>query len=1836
MFTIFQEGIGTAGALGTVKDFGLDKLSKFFTSFAGSATLGIATFFAMKKALEALSDAYNLSYDSAMKNTQANVDSFNTTKSEIENLESEAQQYKDTLSSLSDKYEVDLSGIESIDEMITKLRQSGKLELTDEAELAKIDSQNAALERQLAIKEKLLLSQQKQAASDARDALGRGEQSVAQQVAQFVPGGKKRYQGQVNNVGVVEAVNENVLAIQEYENAIEKAEKAMKDLDPDSKAWKEQEENINSYNEAIEKLTEDLNTKETDLTTLLSAFSVNGEGLVALDGFEKEFKSVKDAVENINNINLSPAEQKLAKIESFFDGSSSKNAIKDRLLEIAKSGDSAQTVSGYLESIGINLKNAGLDADSLNKYFAEMADSAGKAADATEKVNNNLTVSDIETAFGSENAGDDYVALADYIKQAKELYDQGLVGTDDFKSVAEMMSYNIDSSTKSFEKGYKKLKSYFKEDKDGNLTGQGVHNFLTDIQDLNKGYATFNKETGKWDINIENTAQAAKELGIGVGVFESILGRIKDYDNVGDFEFTSAVKEFAEAKTSLEGLKTTMEELEDGDRKNALEEKLAKWNPMIEKAEEDLASLPDEVVTELKFEYDLAEIQKLIDELNNKWEQGDRSAETGAARNVTKEQYREERERQTGYTEANDENYASSYAKIDELSADFGKATTDKAREDLQEQISAIMEMQNAFQDALANGENVDWETFINSDHAKELMQDLVDTGEVTKSEIMDILGVDISMPVHFDFIGDATPEKIEAQMEDLDVGSTIEFTANLDGVEEQVKAIKNEDGTITYELVETGEELDLHKNGTVTYKNGGQEPPKPLSTVVNYLMGGQADPVPKDADVNYAWKSQDDPKDRTAYVTYRTRAGGGAGQLAGTAHIGGSLPTSYSRAYAVGTLQDDSWLKSHWKTKKGEYALTGEEGVEIVAHGNEWWTVGDRGAEFSYIPSDSVVFNAKQSKELLTRGWINGRGKSYLGGTAYLGKASGNFNFDGGTSKYNSSSKTSSKNKSSSKSKISNSSSKDEAEKLDWIERKIKAVELAIESLGRTADAAYINWADRNGALSKQISKVSEEISIQKKAYDRYIKEANSVGLSSTYKKKVQDGTIDIQSIKSEKLRNQISEYQKWYDKAIDAKTAAEELKDELADLAQQKFDNVVTQYENELSGIEHQLEMIEGSIDLIETKGYLVSSDMYKQVETNQNSQLKQLKAQKTAMEEALSTAMKEGKIKKNSEMWYEMQSEIWDVDEAIQQMNIDLAETKNNIREADWELFDKTQELLGAIQEESDFLIDLMSEMKMFNKDTAAITDEGLATLGLHAVNYNAYMSQAADYAAELKKINDELAKEENKNNVELLERRDELLEQQRDMIRSAEDEKYAIKDIVSDGYDAFLEAMDKLIDKRKEMLDTVADLYDYEKNITEQTEEIARLEKQLVAYQGDSSEEAKSTIQQLKVDLEEAKENLEETEMDQYLKDQEIMLDTFRDQTEQWLNSRLDNIDLLIQGVIDATNGSSEKIAQTLDALAKSMGYDLTDSMADIWGIGTDTPVENVVQEVVNGVIENTTSTETAMDDIREFAEKLPEKDNTTSSSTGSTTSSKPTTSTSTSTSTTSQTSKDTSKSTSTTTAKEIKVGGKINAKGAKIYDYAGDKSGERQYYRNDPIYKVLAIKNGYLKVRHHKLKSGVTGWFKKGDVKAYKTGGLVDETGLAWLDGTKRKPEMVLDAKDTENLIELKTLLKEQSILGNLTKVNESLFSDKITSYQDMMFSDVGAYTPKFIPSVERNVSLKVDIGDIQMYGVNDPETFAINLKDALIHNSAVKNIIQSNTIGVMTGKNSLNKFKYAY
>ena len=57
----------------------------------------------------------------------------------------------------------------------------------------------------------------------------------------------------------------------------------------------------------------------------------------------------------------------------------------------------------------------------------------------------------------------------------------------------------------------------------------------------------------------------------------------------------------------------------------------------------------------------------------------------------------------------------------------------------------------------------------------------------------------------------------------------------------------------------------------------------------------------------------------------------------------------------------------------------------------------------------------------------------------------------------------------------------------------------------------------------------------------------------------------------------------------------------------------------------------------------------------------------------------------------------------------------------------------------------------------------------------------------------------------------------------------------------------------------------------------------------------------------------------------------------------------------------------------------------------------------------------------------------------------------------------------------------------------------------------------------------------------GVYRQYATGGLADYTGPAWLDGSPSKPELILNAKDTENFIQLKDILG--SVLNSRSAVN---------------------------------------------------------------------------------------------
>ena len=199
--------------------------------------------------------------------------------------------------------------------------------------------------------------------------------------------------------------------------------------------------------------------------------------------------------------------------------------------------------------------------------------------------------------------------------------------------------------------------------------------------------------------------------------------------------------------------------------------------------------------------------------------------------------------------------------------------------------------------------------------------------------------------------------------------------------------------------------------------------------------------------------------------------------------------------------------------------------------------------------------------------------------------------------------------------------------------------------------------------------------------------------------------------------------------------------------------------------------------------------------------------------------------------------------------------------------------------------------------------------------------------------------------------MLDRKQDLIDKQQEAIKSSISEKDAIKDLVNDGYNDLLNALQKVIDKQKESLSAEKSLHDYQRTVAEQTATIAQLQKRLLALQGDNSESGQSQRQTISSELKDAQDQLEETEYEQYIEDQTKMLDDLASQAEEWINTRLDNLDGLIQQIIDDSNTHSGEIKDIITNTANEFGINLSDGMKSIWETNTNN-INNNITSVFN--------------------------------------------------------------------------------------------------------------------------------------------------------------------------------------------------------------------------------------------------------------------------------------------
>lgn len=294
---------------------------------------------------------------------------------------------------------------------------------------------------------------------------------------------------------------------------------------------------------------------------------------------------------------------------------------------------------------------------------------------------------------------------------------------------------------------------------------------------------------------------------------------------------------------------------------------------------------------------------------------------------------------------------------------------------------------------------------------------------------------------------------------------------------------------------------------------------------------------------------------------------------------------------------------------KQDQQALVNEVGINghaesIVRDGV--WSLIPGGAHIENLKKGDIIFSTTQTDALLKHGAIQGHARAYASGTvtspgvmkAYA--AAGNtpgFHFQGGAATVKPAGSGNSGNSGNSglqhaiednTDAVSNNSddTSDAADEvsealqnvikklndnaMDWVEVAMDRLDRITSRYTDLAESDYSHYTKAQKYYNKALENTDKEIKAAKESISVYKRKSEEVAnngevskyLTPALKKKVQDGTINIETLDANQ-KAAVEAYKQWYDKYLDAVQKYRDKKTQKLDLAKSKVDNVYDSYD-------------------------------------------------------------------------------------------------------------------------------------------------------------------------------------------------------------------------------------------------------------------------------------------------------------------------------------------------------------------------------------------------------------------------------------------------------------------------------------------------------------------------------------------------------------------------------------------------------------------------------------------------------------------------------------------------
>lgn len=963
------------------------------------------------------------------------------------------------------------------------------------------------------------------------------------------------------------------------------------------------------------------------------------------------------------------------------------------------------------------LRDAGEDAnaDALQKYVDDVIAGAHDIEGAYKEIAGlKIPTPQYEAAkdaSSTENGGATYDDMLSMYNTAKEAYEKGLVGTDDFKTTAAMFSPTGSDDYANFAENMSKIEKYFTEGSDGCI------NFLNDLQAL--GLAE--QENGNWTYSLGNNMEELKEtadrLGIGFEPLMSVFGKLEDYGFYNDFftteeagteKISDLYSKLAAEKMHLAQIKANPNTEDYDTALSESEKKIAEFEERIKNANANMDELVDKKGKYTKEQTDYAKsvAQTMIDDINN--------TDDVQLKEVLQKQLDSFAKDYHLIIDV-DGNITSLEEQIDTIEPDI-EINLSATGDDLDSEISDL----SKYLQGLRESSDID----VNTDKisaAETILKTLIERKqELEAPAVMNIsddqlnsvntdlqnaitaiqnyqtavneldkqksLGLDTTnaqkavndAKAELDSIDDETKKTLKFDIQGLDDAgiqdaiNKLDLSAFDDGIQQLTYHfnIDNEEDanafldkiaglpkdtqkiTVSVNLDNTSRQTLSLINSTVS-KLQSSNPSLSVSVSAKNLQSqateqssipidGNNTPYKKSVDEAKKYAENQKPEMKidgnkgpaisaanaaveeinnktaninvganissmvstiqaelnkphsvnvTANVTTNVKnnsGGTGGGFASGTmlrvAHASGTAYNvlNYSPAHADGNVA----LQSNEKALVNELP----DGPESIVRDGKWMVIPG-GAHFENLKKGDIIFNSKQTSELINSGRVmsgGGHARALAGGTVHSGmsafldgspKGGGNsFGLNKGNQSSSSNSTITDKNTTSVKKNTDTVNDNTEkvkksskvwswvADRIEWWGDQVKKISDKITD--------YIDKVTKQSLLKQQMSKMNYQIKSNEKGAKTYMKKANSVAadytyynsngeeihttVSDIYKKLVQKGAYRIEDMDTstdggKALAEAIEQYQSWYNKAQDCKQAIVDLKNEQLELFEQ-----------------------------------------------------------------------------------------------------------------------------------------------------------------------------------------------------------------------------------------------------------------------------------------------------------------------------------------------------------------------------------------------------------------------------------------------------------------------------------------------------------------------------------------------------------------------------------------------------------------------------------------------------------------------------------------------------------